>query len=215
MDTLIQARTKHLSNNNSELVPVTAVGVSHTPGQSDLPSVKEELKQVTSAFQGHKINVLLNSEATVGNVLHDIKSSAWVHLACHALQDPIDPLKSGLLLHDGVLGLQQILETNLPYAKFIFLSACETAMGDEKLRNESMHLTGAFMAAGFHGAIGTLWSMSDSDGPQVAEIVYKKVNEGGTPDVTLTAEGLHLAIQHLQQRGAPFQKWIPFIHVGI
>ena len=89
-------------------------------------------------------------------------------------------------------------------------------MGDEKLMNESMHLTGGFIAAGFQGVIGTLWSMSDSDGPRVAETVYKKVLGGKElPDATLAAEGLHLAVKDLRSRGASFEKWIPFIHVGI
>jgi len=181
-----------------------------------ITSVKHELRKVSNVFKEHNVVSLLDSEATVNNVLSHVQSSAWLHLACHAYQDTANPLKGGLLLHDGTLELGQILNVHLPNAKFVFLSACETAMGDEKLMNESMHLTGGFMAAGFQGIIGTLWSMSDLHGPAVAEGVYKKVLEGSNvPDVTLAAEGLHLAIQDMRSRGTPFERWLPYIHVGV
>jgi CHAT domain-containing protein len=72
------------------------------------------------------------------------------------------------LLYDGVLGLETILHMSLPNAELAFLAACQTAMGDAELVNESFHLGGGFIAAGFRGAIGTLWSMDDRDGPAVA-----------------------------------------------
>jgi len=58
--------------------------------------------------------------------------------------------------------------------------------------------------------------MNDSDGPDVAAAVYAKVCErDGQPDVTLAAEGLHCAIQELRRRGAPYHRWVPFVHFGI
>ncbi|KAJ7191939.1 hypothetical protein GGX14DRAFT_480722 [Mycena pura] len=54
-----------------------------------------------------------------------------------------------------------------------------------ELVNESFHLGGGFIAAGFRGAIGTLWSMQDQDGPLVAK----------APQATDTAEASHLAVK--------------------
>lgn len=145
-----------------------------------------------------------------------MESSAWLHFACHGNQDPNNPLKSSLMLYDGKLELSNILDSDLPKAKFVYLSACETAMGDNDLPNEAMHLAGGFIAAGFQGAIGTLWSMADAHGPRVAEIVYKTIVEkNGVPDVKMAAKGLHLAIQKLRREGAPLHQWMPFIHLGI
>jgi CHAT domain-containing protein len=189
-----------------------------------LPLVEEEINRLgavcLASNQPLTFQELLNSDASVVNVLQSMHSSNWLHLACHGQQDPTDPLKSSLLLHDGALELRQILETTIPAtgSRFVFLSACQTAMGDEKLANEAMHLAGGFIAAGYQGAIGTLWNMADSDGPTVAEAVYEQIfsrrdNEG--PDVTLAAAGLHLAVQGLRKAGAPFQQWMPYIHFGI
>jgi CHAT domain-containing protein len=59
----------------------------------------------------------------------------------------------------------------LPNAQFVFLAACQTAMGDTQLVNESFHLGGGFIIAEFQSAIGTMWSINDDDGPVVANIV--------------------------------------------
>lgn len=183
----------------------------------NLPSVERELEAVDSLFRDYlEIIQLKNSQAVISNVVEGMKKAAWLHLACHASQDPVDPLKSGLVLYDGKLELGKILDIDLPKAKFVFLSACETAMGDEKLTNEAMHLAGGFIAAGFQGAIGTLWSMADADGPKVAEIVYQTaIGEKKVPDVKLAAKGLHIAIQKCRRDGAPLHQWMPFIHMGV
>jgi CHAT domain-containing protein len=217
LNTLIHGNSIRVSPNIPAVL--TAIGIVKTSlgleTMAELPFVERELRTVTSIF-GHQSCQLMDSEATVDNVMKEIQSSSWLHLACHGHQDPSDPLKSGLVLYDGKLELAKILNINLPKAKFVYLSACETAMGDSKLANEAMHLAGGFIAAGFQGAIGTLWSMSDSHGPIVAEIVYQTIlGEDNVPDVKKAAEGLHLAIQKLRKDGAPNYQWMPFIHIGI
>ncbi|KAF9465358.1 CHAT domain-containing protein [Collybia nuda] len=195
-----------------------AVGVTEVPGvhgsYSSLPSVAQELELVTTIFGAN--TKLLDEKATAENITKGMASSGWIHLACHGQQDRSNPLDSGLILYNGRLRLGQILDLDLPLSKFVYLSACETAMGDAKLVNEAMHLTGGFIAAGFQGAIGTLWSMSDVDGPKVAEIVYRTIiGNNSIPDVKLAAKGLHLAIQKLRRDGVPLHQWMPFIHMGI
>jgi CHAT domain-containing protein len=216
---LINANLKEGSPNATSSHTLAAVGVTTTlvnQGMSPaLPSVQKELHAVADNF-GHQVRWLMDSEATVDKVVKEIQSLSWLHLACHGHQDLSDPLKSRLVLYDGTLELSEILDMDLPEAKFVYLSACETAMGDAKLANEAMHLAGGFIAAGFQGAIGTLWSMSDVHGPKVAEVVYKTIlGEDNIPDVKLAAQGLHLAIQKLRKEGAPLHQWMPFIHLGI
>jgi CHAT domain-containing protein len=38
-----------------------------------------------------------------------------------------------------------------------FLSACETAKGDEGTPDEAMHLAAAVLFAGFRGVVATMW----------------------------------------------------------
>ncbi|KAJ6592346.1 hypothetical protein B0H19DRAFT_892705, partial [Mycena capillaripes] len=71
------------------------------------------------------------------------------------------------------------------------------------------------IAAGFRGAIGTLWSMNDLDGPVVAESVYSHLFwKGRQPEASDAAEALHLSIKKLKAQNVPYERWVPFIHIG-
>ncbi|KAJ6537440.1 CHAT domain-containing protein [Mycena vulgaris] len=191
------------SRKSSNPPKVGIVGVTHTSsGANHLPGVKKE------CLEGH--------QATPDAVKLQLQDCSWIHLACHGTQDLLDPTKSCLLLYQGVLELETILRMNLSTAEFVFLAACQTAMGDSQLVNESFHLGGGFIAAGFRSAIGTLWSMNDRDGPLVAEKVYSHLFQGGRqPQASDTAEALQLAVEELKAKKVPYERWIPFIHMGI
>ena len=214
LDSLIKARVPRTSITSS--VGLTAIGIRDIPGKPHLhlPSVNKELHSIKKLIPS--ANILRNSKATISNVLETIDSYEWLHIACHGEQDGVTPLNSCLQLYDGNLSLSQILSKDLPKAQFAFLSACQTAMGSSNLPNESLHLAGGFIVAGCQAAVGTLWNMKDSDGPKVTELVYQwLLDHRKTLDVHATAEALHFAVQSLKDAGAPFEQWMPFIHVGI
>ncbi|KAJ7806902.1 CHAT domain-containing protein [Mycena leptocephala] len=129
------------------------------------------------------------------------------------------PTESALLLAgSSQLTLSRIIQLNLPHADFAFLSACQTATGDKKLREESVHLAAGMLVAGYRGVIATMWSIMDNDAPQVAEDVYRHLFKTSPPDSTRAAEALHLAVQNLREgsgRKKSFFHWVPFIHVGV
>lgn len=183
-----------------------------------LPSVAREvhnLSKVVGRNPGIALHRIENDEASVDAVLSALKSSQFVHLACHGTQDIRDPLSSHLVLADGNLELRRIFAEDLKSAEFAFLSACQTATGDSFLPNESVHLAGGFVAAGFKGVVGTLWRITDEDAPGVVKEVYEAMEVEGGLDITLAAEGLNRAVRKLRESGVPAHRWVPFIHVGI
>jgi len=182
-----------------------------------LPNVQKEIERLKEAVGEQHTSIFLNENATLDNVVALLPNVSWLHLACHGQQGNAQyPLKSGLLLYDGILELEKILSKPIPAAGFVFLSACETAMGDIDMTNESLHLAGGMIFAGFKAAIGTLWSINDNDGPAVAAAVYSYVfKKGKQPNISDTAEALHYAIRTLRERGVPPHRWVPFIHIGI
>ncbi|KAJ7849164.1 CHAT domain-containing protein, partial [Mycena leptocephala] len=193
------------------------VGVTNTgDGSNYLPGVGQEVKKICSIIKESQLECLTGKKATVDAVKLQLQDCSWVHLACHGKQDLIEPTKSHLLLYGGNLELETILRMALPKAEFVFLAACQTAMGDAYLINESFHLGGGFIAAGFRGAIGTIWSMNDDDGPLVAELVYSRLFRGGRqPQVSDAAEALQLAVEELKARKVPYERWIPSVHMGV
>ncbi|KAJ7930200.1 CHAT domain-containing protein [Mycena leptocephala] len=197
---------------------VGIVGVTHTSyGQAQyLPGVRKEVNNIVSIIDKPQVECLVGEQATVNAVKQQLEDCSWVHLACHGKQDLTEPTKSRLLLYQGSLELESILRMPLAHAEFVFLAACQTAMGDSELVNESFHLGGGFIAAGFRSAVGTLWSMNDLDGPLVAEVFYRHLfRDGRKPQASDTAEALHLAVKELKRRKLPYERWIPFIHMGV
>ncbi|KAF8156204.1 CHAT domain-containing protein [Mycena galopus ATCC 62051] len=197
---------------------VGVVGITHTGpgGRNYLKGVEQEVKNICSAAKHLSVQCLQGDHATPDAVTQQLKDCSWIHLACHATQDMVDPTKSHLLLYEGSLELGRILQLPLSNAEFVFLAACQTAMGDAALVNESFHLGGGLIAAGFRSAVGTLWSMNDEDGPLVAEIFYSHlVRNDQQPQVIDTAEALQLSVNELKARNVSYERWVSFIHMGI
>ena len=114
-----------------------------------------------------------DAKATTDKVKKEMQAHNWVHFACHGIQDMEEPLKSGVHLHDGHLELLEIMQQQIPNPELAFLSACQTSKGDIKLSEEVVHLTAGMLAAGYHGVIGTMWSISDKHGQEFATEFYK------------------------------------------
>ncbi|KAJ7496606.1 CHAT domain-containing protein [Mycena latifolia] len=202
----------------SSQLKVGVVGVTHTGSgrKQALPGVQEEVRKIVSIVGNEHVHSLIGEQATVESVQIQLKNCSWIHLACHGEQNLVNPPGSCLHLYKGTLQLGTILQMPLENAEFVFLAACQTAKGDAGLVNESFHLGGGFIAAGFQGAIATIWSMLDKDGPVVAEIVYSHLfRNGGSLQVTDAAEALQLAVRKLRNGGASYERWVPFIHIGL
>jgi len=196
---------------------ILAVPQPPTDGLDKLPSVKHEINSIRELSDKSPFVTLQNSDGTVEDVMEKLKNNDWVHFACHGIQDPKQPLDSGLCLaNNHRLKLSDIMQLSRPKGGLAFFSACQTAQGDETLPEESVHLAAGMLLAGYGGVIGTMWSIMDNDAPKVARDVYEYLfrDAGQIPDSTEAAAALHRAIQHLRDSGAPFNSWVPFIHFG-
>ena len=127
-----------------------------------LPSTLHELR----AIQGHIPKDALvalghppsTPLATVSEVLRHLSTASIVHFACHGKQNLGNPLESALLLDNGGrLSVERIMQHDMRNAQLAFLCACETAMGEREVPDESMHLGAALLFAGFKGVVATLW----------------------------------------------------------
>ena len=167
---------------------------------------------------------LEDRSATVKTVQSQILSSKFdvVHFACHANQDFKAPMRSGFHLEDGKLTLGEMIgkqeggSASDEPPKLAFLSACETGTGKMDLSEEAVHLVAGMLAAGYRGAVGTMWSIPDAYAPEIAEEFYKRYlcAEGGD-----AGYALHCATERLRKRlgnsNASFLAWVPFLHFGM
>jgi len=193
---------------------ILTVAQPNTPNATPIPKTEDEVKIVQGLASGVNVIGLKDEAATVEHVLQAMRETDWVHLACHGKQMIGDPMKSGLLLQDKILELSEIVKHALPRADFAFLSACQTAVGDERIADESVHLAAGMFMAGYRSVIATMWAIKDKDAPKIAEDVYKRILKGGRPNRKEAAHALHDAVKRLRDSGAKFVDWVPFIHLG-
>ncbi|PVF91515.1 TPR-like protein [Serendipita vermifera] len=190
---------------------------SSAPGASAILSTKKELEYIRQRL-GTRGHVVLEGPAgTKMRVMEGMKYCNWLHLACHGTQKADEPTKSGLLLDDGHLTLEEIIKFNLPHAEFAFLSACQTTTGDESLSEEAVHIAGGMLLAGYRSVVATMWSIQDELAPMVTDEFYGHImKDGERPDPRKAAEALYMAVQKLrQQPGVQLIDWIPFVHLGV
>ncbi|KIM28601.1 hypothetical protein M408DRAFT_23647 [Serendipita vermifera MAFF 305830] len=197
-----------------EKFQILTVALPSTPNAPPLPSTESEVRQVKGIAGDICVQNLTSAEATTVRVMQGMKESNWIHLACHGIQDNKESMRSGFLLHDKTLELSEIIREPLPKADFAFLSACQTAKGDENVAEESVHLAAGMLFSGCKGVIGTMWSIQDNDAPKVAKAVYEWMLKDGTPNRKEAARALHEAVRELRESGADFLSWVPFIHMG-
>jgi hypothetical protein len=210
---------------------------SQTPGQKSLPCTLDELRNIEVHVPDKELIKLV--PGSVKNVMSNLLTTSIVHFACHGQQNTQNPLESALLLQDGPLCVSQIMQQPMSNASLAFLSACETAMGDENLPDEVIHLGATLLFAGFRGVVATMWlvdycvnlgdsvliilrSIADPDGPKVADTFYANIftsnnlsaNGRSRPDTTQASRALHLAVAKLRSENVSFVRWVPFIHLG-
>jgi CHAT domain-containing protein len=195
---------------------ILAVGQATTSGCAPLPGTVEELDRIQEQASDVKFTRIDGDSATSASVLSAMQNHSWVHLACHAAQNLSEPLASAFHLHGSQLSLETIAQHSLKAAELAFLSACQTAQGDEKLPEEAVHLAAGMIMAGYSTVIGTMWSIKDEDAPVVAASFYSRLLEGGVPDSQKAARALHDAVTRLRDKvgDKSFARWVPFIHMG-
>ncbi|CAE6479748.1 unnamed protein product [Rhizoctonia solani] len=195
--TALLASTPSSLNSNSR---VLAIGQEFTPGP--LPGTTRELAYVRTHLENiTQYTQLVNDQATTTAVLDEMKEHDWAHLACHAHQNIEDATKSEFFLHDGTLDLASINRRSFKNKGLAFLSACQTAAGDEKLPDEVVHLASGMLIAGYTSVIATMWSVHDKDAPLVADQVYAQLIKYGKVGNGEAGKSLHSAVAELRDKG--------------
>jgi CHAT domain-containing protein len=198
---------------------ILVVTQSSPTGQAHLPGTLQEAMLIEDQAKKNNISIisLKESEATVLRVKEEMGNASMVHFACHGIQDSINPTDSALLLSGSSrLTLSEIIGMRMSSKDLAFLSACQTATGNEGLSDEAVHLAAGMLSAGYRGVLATMWSISDSHAPTVASDVYAYLFKDGGHNSTDVAQALHYAVKNLQGRpGVSPLVWVPFIHMGL
>ena len=199
--------------------PNTAVLISMptTPGDHDLLNVTKEVACVKAILQpAFQITALEHPRRQ--EVMPLLKQASIAHFACHGIADSADPSLSKLKLQDwkkNPLDVRFLLRNSFKRLKFVYLSACETALNKViQLREESIHPAAAFQMAGVPYAVATMWNIEDNASVGVASDFYSYIAVGTEFDAEKSAEALHFATMQARNQGMDASLWAAFIHAG-
>ncbi len=178
---------------------VLAVAETHAP------AISREADALRRAFPDARI---LQGEQAVSEVLErSLPGPTFVHLACHGLFRPDNPLFSALRLTDRWITGVDVLELDLGGA-VVTLSACESGRPSDGTA-EPVGLAWAFLAAGAAGVIVSQWVVDDAATTELMAALYTGLARGVPPDRALRDAQLALAAA----RPHPYY-WAPFVYVA-
>ena len=169
------------------------------------PSVAAE----AAAVGRHLVDavVLVGEQATSGALVEHTPAAGLVHLACHGLYRPGNPLFSSLRLADRWLTAAEILELDLR-GKLVVLSACESGRQGGATA-EPVGLAWAFLAAGARGLVVSQWVVHDQVTSRLMAEFHRHLAAGDSPAGALRAAQLAAAVGDPH----PFY-WAPFAFVA-
>ncbi|MDG5804057.1 CHAT domain-containing protein [Streptomyces ossamyceticus] len=164
---------------------------------------------------------------TPQTVLDALPAHPVVHFACHAVSEWGSPGRSGLLLSDrdgdgggsgtARLTVDAISSRHIAGAELAYLSACSTSLTNQRLADESVHITAGFMLCGYRHVIGTLWPVDDTVAGEIAVDFYTRLagDDGACLRTESAAHALHLAL-HQGRAKRPWAPslWAAHLHTG-
>jgi CHAT domain-containing protein len=156
--------TSYQSLKDSQVLAMGA-SVFLNSNQKPLPAVPIELSTIVGQlWPGESV---LNEQFTLDNLQSKRQQTRFdiVHFATHADFPPPPEGKNGayIQLWDKKLGLDDLRLVQWyapPIVQLLVLSACKTAMGDEK-ENAEMGFAGLAVRAGVKSALASLWKVED------------------------------------------------------
>ena len=168
------------------------------------PAIETEARAIAAAMPASRL--VLGDAATTQCLRDSVPGPAFVHLACHGLYRPSNPLFSALRLADRWVQATEILDLDLAGA-LVALSACESGRRGEDTA-EPIGLAWAFLAAGASGVLVSQWIVDDITAAAVMTRTYQGLAAGDPPAAALRQAQLAVA----ETSPHPFQ-WAPFVHV--
>ncbi|WP_341524929.1 CHAT domain-containing protein [Nostoc sp. UHCC 0302] len=157
-----------------------------------------------ASFEGEKIAQLHNiprekrligsSQATCKNYRQLVQQVQVLH-SCHHAQSRLDnPLESQLKLADGSITLGQLMTPSWRFPQLfdVFLSCCETNLGNPSLTDDILTLSTGFLCAGARSVVSTLWAVNDLATALFSIFYYQQRQQGKTRPESLQQAQIQL-----------------------
>lgn len=176
----------------------------------DLPFAEREAG--TLRWNYPAVTTLTRERATESWVRDHISEFGIIHLASHGEFDPVNPLFSAIRLTpdtraDGKLQAEEVFGLSIT-ADLAVLSACQTGLGDIRGGDDVLGMNRAFIFAGTHSLMSSLWRVSDVSTAILMKQFYREYARGNK------AGSLRRAMLHVKSRYPHPGYWGAFVLTG-
>lgn len=175
----------------------------------DLNGAEDEGRDVAAALAGSRL--LSGREATLAELQQQAPKARILHLACHATVGAESLNASHLELAGGDASLKDVYGMQLQKGSLVFLSSCQSGIGQEQPGREVASFCSAFRAAGSSSVIASLWKVDDLATRVLIQAFYRELAQGVGPGQALAAAKRELA---LDPRFKHPYYWAPFFLSG-
>jgi CHAT domain-containing protein/tetratricopeptide (TPR) repeat protein len=188
------------------------------PGLEDLPAAEAEAREVGGGYPGAQL--LLGADATKRAFLKAAPEATILHLALHAIANPVAPSRSRLVLApepgqpaSGSLFAVEIGRLELPRTRLVVLGACETAEGRIWKTEGAESLARPFLAAGVPAVVASLWPVDDDATALLFTEFHRQIRRGIDP-ATALREAQRAMIASPDERWRQPSMWAGFELIG-
>jgi CHAT domain-containing protein/tetratricopeptide (TPR) repeat protein len=179
-----------------------------------MPALRRANSEARSATQQQRgSEVLLGSAAREALLYTRTDAVATLHIAAHAVIDPVIESRSAIMLAsgDGQDGDMHAWEMDdlAVSAGLVVLSACRTSQADGGRSEGLRGFTAPLLLGGAQAVVATQWDLSDRAASEIMSEFHRQLNSGADAGAALVA-----AKRKLLQRGRPPSEWAVFQLIG-
>jgi tetratricopeptide (TPR) repeat protein len=204
------------------------VSMPETPDEAvpDLEFAGTETAVILPMMKRQFDNVYQLPHPTRPAVLAALKTASHAHFICHGSVSATDPTFSHLKLHSlpngkpSPLEVRSLLLAKAPQLRSVYLSACNTSATENmSLKDESLHISGAFLMLGCPEVVASRWEVVDASSPQIAEDFYRALGDECTAECDVAgtlgfARALHASLKKARERELAPLFWGTYVHYG-
>jgi hypothetical protein len=183
----------------SSLTPPRVLGYAGE-GAAPLTQLEAELAAIARAYPAADVNL-----AATAADLRAQPAPSLLHIAAHGRTNQHAPLCSALELADGPFLLLEAHRLDLRGTRLVTLSACETSVRPES-GDMPLALAGAFLCAGAHMVVASLWPVPDTTTATLMKAFYAAMS-AGAPAAAALQQAQQTVRQHDPLNWCAFQLW--------
>jgi CHAT domain-containing protein len=155
-------------------------------GLPRLPGAAREAREIGALYKLSA--VLLGPDATADRLLAEVAHADVLHVAAHALSNPIDPDLSTIVLAPGGavaptggLTAREIRGRPMDQLRLVVLAACRTGDGRPSRMEGPLNLARPFLENGVSAVVVSLWDLPDEAGASFMGAFHDRLHKGEEP----------------------------------